>query len=55
MLANGERGQVFHMNIREDMAETLASLWSREKNTLGECFVVKSLAAELVETLNKHS
>lgn len=40
-LANNKRGQVFHMNIRADMAETLDGPQFGEKNTFGECFVVK--------------
>lgn len=56
ILANNKRGQVFHMNIRADLAETLAGLWfGEEKHTGGGGFVVKSPAAELGETLNKHS
>lgn len=52
---DNKRGQVFHMNIRADMSETLAGLWFGKKNTLGEHFVVKSLAVELGGTLDKHS
>lgn len=37
------------MNIRADMAETLAGLWYGEENTLGERFVVKTLAVEFGE------
>lgn len=53
LLASNKRGQVFQLNIRADLTEILAGLWSVQENTFGKHFVVNSL--ELGETLNKHS